>query len=286
MRGFFAFPLVRLALIVAAFAAVLAIVLAVQGGRHTAWGSIAATSAVAAVLLGVIVFVERMTTGRTPAAIGFDPRHAGRDLALGAGLGALMFSLVVLELALGGHYRVTGIHATWDLAIAVLLFGTGAVFEELLFRGALFRLVEEWAGTWIALAVSGLLFGAAHAFNPGATWVSVIAIALEAGVLLGSAFAVTKNLWLPIGLHFAWNFFEGPVYGTQVSGRTLLPSLLTAHLTGPAWLTGGAFGPEAGIPAVATSLIVSAALLAYASRHALIVSPFSSTLAPRVTGRS
>jgi len=271
MRKVIAFPLVRLAIIAAGFAVILSIALAAERGRHSVWTSIVVTSVIIALLVGLIALVERMTTGRHLASIGFDPRNASRDIALGFGLGAVMFSLVILELALAGHYRVSAVHVTWDLAVAVPLIGSGAVFEELLFRGVLFRLVEEWLGTWIALAVSALIFGAAHAFNTGATWVSTLAIALEAGVLLGSAFVITKNLWFPIGVHFAWNFFEGPVYGTQVSGHMFLTSLLSAHMAGPAWVTGGAFGPEAGVPAIATSLVASIALLVFASRRALIV---------------
>lgn len=271
MKRFFAFPLVRLALVATALAVVVALTAATTSGRHGIWTGTLATAVIAASLICIIALVERFTTGRTLASAGFEPRFAGRGLASGLGLGALMFSLVVLELTLGGHYHVTGVHWSWDLAIAVLLAAAGAVLEEALFRGVVFRLIEEWAGSWIALAFSAILFGAAHAFNPGATWISTVAIALEAGVLLGAAFVVTKNLWFPIGLHFAWNYFEGPVYGTQVSGHAFSASLLTAHIAGPPWLTGGAFGPEAGVPAIATTLIASAALLAYASGHSLIV---------------
>ncbi|MGA7356575.1 MAG: CPBP family intramembrane glutamic endopeptidase [Candidatus Cybelea sp.] len=221
----------RLVIIAAGCAAILTIALAAEGGRHSIWISIVVTSIVVTLLVGLIALVERMTTGRSLASIGFDPRNAGRDIMLGLGLGTLMFSVVILVLALGGHYHVSAMHLTRDLGIAVLFFASGAAFEELLFRGVLFRLIEEWAGTCIALALSALAFGAAHAFNPGATWVSTLAIALEAGVLLGSAFVVTRNLWFPIGVHFAWNFLEGPICGTQVSGHVFLASLVTAHVT-------------------------------------------------------
>ena len=193
MRQVFAFPLVRLVIIAAGCAAILTIALAAEGGRHSIWISIVVTSIVVTLLVGLIALVERMTTGRSLASIGFDPRNAGRDIMLGLGLGTLMFSVVILVLALGGHYHVSAMHLTRDLGIAALFFASGAAFEELLFRGVLFRLIEEWAGTCIALALSALAFGAAHAFNPGATWVSTLAIALEAGVLLGSAFVVTRN---------------------------------------------------------------------------------------------
>jgi hypothetical protein len=97
-----------------------------------------------------------------------------------------------------------------------------------------------------------------------------VAIALEAGVLLGAAFVVTRNLWFPIALHFAWNFCEGPIFGTQVSGGVLTTSLFTSHVSGPVWLTGGRFGPEAGVPAIVIGLIASVALLVHAARNSLL----------------
>jgi membrane protease YdiL (CAAX protease family) len=213
------------------------------------------------VLLLLVTGVERATTGRGPAAIGFDSKRIVRDTVWGVVLGAGLFTAVALELALTGHYRIVAVHATTALWFAALFVFLGAALEELLFRGVLFRIVDEWAGLWVALGVSAALFGLAHASNPGATWISSLAIAVEAGVLLGVAFAVTKNVWFPIGLHFAWNFCEGPIYGAHISGGTFFSSLVTAQIDGPAWLTGGAFGPEAGAPAVITCLIAALCLL-------------------------
>jgi uncharacterized protein len=265
-------------LIIVAFGIVLApLVLSVKRAQPSAaesiWTSVLLSWSAAVALLAVTIVIERVTAGRSPVDIGFDPRYALRDLAAGAGLGALLFSAVVVELAAGGYYRITAVHVTPQLAAAALLLIAGAVTEELLFRGVIFRLIEEWAGTWIALAVSAIIFGAVHAANPGATWVSSAAIALEAGVLLAAAFVVTRNLWLPIGLHFAWNFLEGPIYGTQVSGQTFVTSAFVAQVHGPALLTGGSFGPEAGLPAMVTCLAAAVLLLAYAGRHSLIVTP-------------
>jgi uncharacterized protein len=113
--------------------------------------------------------------------------------------------------------------------------------EETLVRGFVFRIVEIAGGTWIGVVVSSALFGAGHAFNPGETVISSIAIALEAGVLLAAAYVVTGRLWLPIGLHAAWNFTEGSLFGMSVSGYSTTPGLLAGTLKGPAILTGGAF---------------------------------------------
>jgi len=267
------FPLVRLVLIVLAFATLITpLVLAVHPPLPL-WGSIAMSWILAAAVAVVLIGVERFTVGKPPAAIGFDPHHAARDLLLGGALGTALFSIVIAELAIGGYYRVSAVHVPPGLAIAVLLLLPGAAFEEILFRGVIFRLIQEWGGTWIALAVSAVIFGLVHAKNPGATWISTLAIALEAGVLLAAAFVVTRNLWLPIGLHFAWNFCEGPVYGTQVSGHAFVSSVLLARISGPAIFTGGSFGPEAGLAAIVTCVAAAVALLLVAARRSLIVPP-------------
>lgn len=273
MKRVFAFPLVRLLLILLLFGALITpIVLAIHP-RHGPWRSAAMTWVIAALLLAAMVAVERFAAQRPPSAIGLNPRNAVRDLSLGILLGAALFSAVVLELAIGGYYRVVAVHITPDLGVAALLFLADAVVEELLFRGVIFRLVEEWSGTWIALAVSAAIFGFAHAANPHATLVSSLAIALEAGVLLGAAFVLTRNLWFPIGLHFAWNFTEGPIFGTQVSGHSFFTSALGAHIAGPVIVTGGSFGPEAGVAAIVTSVMVAVALLRATARRGRIKDP-------------
>lgn len=265
-----AFPLFRLVAIVLLFGLVAAPVVLVFHPAHNVWASIEASWTIAALLFAAMVFVERVTTDRPPSAIGFDLARLPKDFFCGAVLGAGLFSLVVLELWLLGCYRVVAVHPSWDLAVAALLLVVDAALEELLFRGVLFRLIEEWTGTWIALAVSAVAFGLVHAGNPGATWFSTLAIALEAGVLLAAAFVVTRNLWFPIALHFAWNFFEGPVFGSQVSGHTFLVSAIASRTVGPPILTGGAFGPEAGLAAILTCSIAAIALLTIAKRACLI----------------
>jgi len=273
MRRILAFPLVRLLLIVLAFALLAAPVLVEARGLHAPWIGVAMGWILSALLLAATLAVEHLTGRASLEAIGLGPRDAVRDLVLGMVIGAALFSLVALELFAGGYYRVTAVHATFALAVAVPLFLGAAILEELLFRGVVFRLVEEWTGTWIALAVSAAIFGLSHAANPGATGISSLAIALEAGILLGAAYVVTRNLWLPIGLHFAWNFFEGPVFGTQVSGREFLQNAVTANLSGPSWITGGSFGSEAGVPAILTCIVVAALFLVRASQLHAIVPP-------------
>ena len=267
MRRFFAFPLVRMVAIVAIF---IAIVFAFNVA-HLHLNRALEGWILLAILAAIVLAVERLAVRRGPSEIGLDPRNIGRDTLLGLALGTVLFSLVIVELIATHSYRVDGVQWTNAVLYAALWLLPGAALEELLFRGVLFRLLAEWSGTWIALGVSAALFGASHLLNPGATWFSTAAIAIEAGVLLGAAFIATRSLWFPIALHFAWNFCEGPVYGTQLSGMTIGHSLVRAQVSGPVWLTGGTFGPEASVPALLTCLVAAVALLVYASRTGSIV---------------
>jgi hypothetical protein len=219
--------------------------------------------------VGTVVLVER-AIGKRPSEVGFDPRHAVVDGLVGVAVGAAMFGTVILVLFLASSYRIVAVAPSLLGSIALAVLAAAAI-EEILMRGIVFRLLSQWAGTWIALALSAALFGALHLHNPGATWLAAAAIALEAGVLLAAAYVVTGNLWLPIGLHFAWNYLEGPIFGTQVSGGMIEESLFRAHISGPEALTGGRFGPEAGIVALIVGIAAAAAFLIYAHRRGLIV---------------
>lgn len=192
---------------------------------------------------------------RRPKQFGFPLSGVGRALGRGFALGGLLISLVVLVMTLSGTYKVRDLAPgsdgglAWILFQELLVFFLGAIFEETAMRGLIFQTLEEWLGSWTALGISALLFGFAHALNPGASIVSSLAVAVEAGGLLAAAFILTRNLWFPIGLHWAWNFFQGPIFGVPVSGMRM-PSLLDAYLEGPRAWTGGEFGLEAGLPAV------------------------------------
>ncbi|MGH7969800.1 MAG: lysostaphin resistance A-like protein, partial [Limisphaerales bacterium] len=142
-----------------------------------------------------------------------------------------------------------------------------AVGEEVVMRGVAYRLFEEGFGTTIAVLLSGALFGLLHVANPGATVESTIAIALEAGVLLAAAYVLTRSLWFPIGLHFGWNFTEGGIFGTSVSGGKSATGLIATHVSGPNYLTGGLFGPEASLPAVLVCLMAALVMLVLADRR-------------------
>lgn len=140
------------------------------------------------------------------------------EFAVGLAIGVGLFSTVMAILWPLGIYHPTNWGTFAGLGTGTLFALCAAVLEEIIFRAYLFRLLSQATGTWIALLATSALFGAAHAANHGATLFSSIAIALEAGVLLAAAYAVTGRLWMPIALHFGWNFAEGPLFGMSVSG--------------------------------------------------------------------
>lgn len=150
------------------------------------------------------------------------------------------------------------------------MLGVGpALIEEIFFRGVLLRLLDQRFGSMVALAATSLFFGRAHLANPEGTVAGALAIALEAGLMLGAAFLLTRRLWLAIGIHLAWNFFQGGVFGGNVSGSDLNESggLFRSELSGPDWLTGGTIGVEGSVVAVLICVAAGLIMLREASRR-------------------
>jgi membrane protease YdiL (CAAX protease family) len=240
-------------------AVVLALVLGLQalirGRVSDTLGLIALSSALVVSYVAGVHWIERRQASELLAPAGFT------EFAGGLALGLVLFTTLLLLLRMYGVYRPSGWGSVAPLAGGLLLATLAAILEEIVFRGFLFRLCAKLLGTWGALALTSALFGAAHSFNPGATMGSSVAIALEAGVLLGAAYALTQRLWLPIGLHLGWNFAEGSIFGMSVSGGKTKGSLIAGTLPGRDLLTGGVFGPEASIVAVAICLAAALFLL-------------------------
>jgi membrane protease YdiL (CAAX protease family) len=200
-------------------------------------------------------------------------RHWLRHLLLGLGAGFGIFSLAVAIAAALGVYHLNGEGDFSGLTAAIVgaaIFP--AVNEELLFRGILFRWIEEFGGSWAALLVTSALFGCAHLLNPHATAIAAVGIAFEAGVMLGAAYMLTRSLWLPMGLHAAWNFAQGEIYDIPVSGIAV-HGMLNARLSGPPLLTGDGFGLEASVIAIVVATLFGLTLLWLAIRKGQVVQP-------------
>jgi membrane protease YdiL (CAAX protease family) len=201
-------------------------------------------------------------------------RNALKYLGLGLLAGVLIMGAIVGVAALANIYRIIGAGDTSNFVVE--LMGTAILpgfMEELMFRGILFRWIEEFGGSWLALLLTSALFGGAHIMNPNATWFSSLAIAIEAGVLLGGAYMLTRSLWLPMGLHAAWNFTQGEIFDVPVSGLDE-HGLVQAKLSGPALLSGGGFGLEASLIALAVATAAGVWLVALALRRGKLVRPW------------
>lgn len=198
--------------------------------------------------------------------------RSGRDLGGGLLMGFGLFCGVVGIAAIAGVYTVVGEGSTERL-LRYAIAAIGAAFaEELLFRGILFRWIEQFGGSWAALMMTSALFGIAHIINPNATWFSSFAIAMEAGILLGGAYMLTRSLWMPIGIHAAWNFTQGFIFDVPVSGADS-HGLVEAKLSGPELLSGGPFGLEASLISVIVATAAGIWLVVLAIRRGQLVRP-------------
>ena len=195
--------------------------------------------------------------------------RAAPHALLGIALGVLFIATSVLMVMTEFSFtQSSGNTASIVATMVAVQLGT-AVTEELIFRGLALQALERLCGSWVALAVTALFFGLVHLANPGATLWSSFAIAVEAGVLLGAAFLWLRDLWLAVGLHFAWNTSVG-LLGIPVSGHPAAGVLITRP-TGPDLLTGGGFGLEASIIPVIVSLVLAVPMLVAARRRGNLV---------------
>jgi membrane protease YdiL (CAAX protease family) len=197
-------------------------------------------------------------------------RQAALDLRAGFLIPGLLFTGLFLFERLAGWLQVSGYawqeRPALELAAGILLmflvFAVVAWNEELLCRGYQLQNLVEGAGLLWGVLLSSAIFAALHYANPAFDQNLLPFLGLFAGGLFFAyAYLRTRRLWLPIGLHLGWNFFEGPVFGFPVSGLTNLPVLVRQVDEGPVLVTGGAFGPEAGL--IIFPVLALGALLVY-----------------------
>ncbi len=232
--------------------------------------------------VGVLVsvwLVARYIDRRRVTDYGFrlDPRWWS-DFAFGLALGAVLPTVMLVVGWAVGWYRVTGFFVSEGSFLSafgavVVLFVSVGVYEELLVRGWLLTNVaeglryfgERWAVVAAVLLTSSL-FGVLHLPNPGASFASATIITL-AGVFLALGYVLTGELSIPIGIHITWNLFNGSVYGFGVSGIRLPVSFVSTEGVGPEYVTGGEFGPEAGLLGGVAVAVGSAAILWWVRRR-------------------
>jgi membrane protease YdiL (CAAX protease family) len=197
----------------------------------------------------------------------------GREFGTGLLMGFGLFVVCILILMVPGIYKIEGLNK-WDVLLGTLWMGlSSGFFEEMLFRGVLFRIAEESMGTWVALAVSSLAFGLIHLQNPGATFQGVLFIAIEGGMLLAAAYILTRRLWMSMGFHMAWNYTQSSVFPGIGSGNPSEYGLVRATVNGPELLTGGEYGIEFSLIGLLVLTTTGLILLIKAVRRGKIVPP-------------
>lgn len=197
-------------------------------------------------------------------------KNLGKSLLWGILIGTIVLSFAILFIYLMGGYTILGINHIFLLTPFIIEIGT-AVFEEIIFRGIVFRIVEERLGSWVALIISSLFFGFLHLMNEGSVFSDGLAIAIEAGLLLGAAYMLSRNLWFPIAIHLSWNFAQRSIYGALVSGDAGSNSLIKSNIEGARWFTGGSFGPEGAVQTVVFCVIVAIIMLVMCKRRGLFL---------------
>ena len=218
------------------------------------WQSLVGLVAVIAAFKLMTAVFERRPLGSVGLA--FHPRwwrELGRGLAVGA---VVLVVAIVPEAVCGFAYFTFTPHPMLRAGSFIfMLFALAAALEEAVFRGYPFQRLVESITPVGAIAVTSAFFGLAHLGNPHRTWISTLNTALV-GIPFCVAYLRTRSLWMPIGMHFIWNYLMGFLLGLPVSGLTLSASVFTARVEGPIWLTGGQYGPEGGLFAMGAILAV------------------------------
>lgn len=195
-------------------------------------------------------------------------------ILLGIALGAILQSLTILVIYLKNGYSVVSVNPILYVLPPLTMAFTSAIFEEILFRGVIFRITEEKLGSYFALLISAIIFGAMHLLNPNSSLLAGAGIAIEAGLLLGIAYMYTRNLWFPIAIHFAWNFTQSAIFGANVSGNAISKTLVTSKIEGEVWFTGGEFGPEGSLQAIIFCLAAAIFIFVLANKQGKVVKPY------------
>jgi uncharacterized protein len=146
-----------------------------------------------------------------------------------------------------------------------------SIVAEVLIIGIVFRIIEQWLGTYIALATLFIIFFFLHLSATGDTPISAACVALHAAVLGAASYVYTRSLWLPIAIHFAWDFSFAAIYGASINGDAMENSLLKTTIHDPELFTGGYFGPQGSLQAGLLCLLAGAIFLRLSQKNNHII---------------
>ncbi|OGU58159.1 MAG: hypothetical protein A2V66_12150 [Ignavibacteria bacterium RBG_13_36_8] len=211
-------------------------------------------------------YIER----REPLELSFTKFY--KELGFGVSIAFGLVGIMVLFMYVLGFYKIGSFGSLNNMSASFVTQMMVGFTEELIFRLILFKLVEEFAGSWIALIVQALIFGFAHITNPNASVWTSTGLVISDLFLFGGAFMLTRRIWLIMGIHWGWNFFQAGVFGMPNSGIDR-PSWIEPIITGPEWITGGAWGIEASYIAIALCLLIGICIFKKAIDNNQLVLP-------------
>ncbi len=222
-----------------------------------------------AALLGAYYYYVRLFEKRDVDELNFS---FFTKALLGGGLvGFGSISLIIGLLWSLGAYSIQGCYSISVLGTSLVFFMLLSVMEELLFRGMLYRILETELGIWWALGITSILFMTAHVFNENISLPGLLSATLGS-LIFGLMYSATGRLWLPISFHMFWNFSQN-FYGVAVSGNDDLTHFIKSNLVGPAWLTGGDFGPEASLITIVVCFTWVLLLVRYHVKRSRLLPP-------------
>lgn len=217
-----------------------------------------------------VFIARRYLDRRTFVSLGLRvDRQSISDLLFGIALTGLMLGLIYLFEWVFGWIEVEsfawqfegGRNLILSILIMVLIFSLASWQEELLSRGYWLQNLSYGLNRSLGVLLSSAAFALGHVMNPNLSWQALLGLFLS-GLFLAYGYLRTKQLWLPIGLHLGWNFFEGTVFGFPVSGQYFY-QLIRQTVSGPDIITGGAFGPEAGLILIPALILGAAGVFWY-----------------------
>ena len=187
--------------------------------------------------------------------------------------GILLQALFILVIYIGGSYSVVQVNPASTLIAPFAFALTAGFVAEIIMIGIVFRLLEKQIGTIITLIIFIILFAVLHVNVKGATIISIGATAMQAGLMLPAAFVFSRNLWLPIFIHFGWDFAEPGIFGGLNPSSSLTHGLLTSNIAGNSLLTGGETGPQDSLSSLLLCAFLGSLFLLFAKRENHFIKP-------------
>ncbi len=205
------------------------------------------------------------------SAFEIDPNDGIVQWVLGATVAAVMVLVFVGLIELVGDYRIVEVRGGTRLLVNFLTFTAGALLQDMVLLCILYRLLEEFIGTWVSLLISLSLFGVVHLLNAEQSIASAVML-MFSSLIIVAPFILTRKLWVTWGFHAGWNFMQAGVFGMMNSG-VAFKGWFVAEIAGPEWVTGGSIGLEGTYHSMAIDFLIGLAVMFLAVRYQKIVKP-------------